>query len=152
MTYQSPHDDLFATYGAASIPAPQRRAEMRREAKTKSAFDLKMEEKHRLSARYRKWKTQEARATLASEPRLRDFNRYLRSVQPGQADELIEAIGESWLPAASQDVRIYALRMVDRHCNRLNLRMGNEVLDDPMPPETSVYFMARELLHAGGRA
>lgn len=152
MTYQSPIEDMFAAYGAASIPAPQRRAEMRRDDKMKSAFDLKIEEKQRLSARYRKWKTSEARATLASEPRLRDFNRYLRRVQPQDAGELIEAVATSWLPASPQDVRIYALRMIDRHCNRLNLRMGNEILDDPMPPETSVYFLAREILHAGGRA
>lgn len=149
MTYRSPIDDMFAEYGAKAIPAPQR-TQIKKDVK--SALELKMEERQRLTARYRKWKTAEARATLASEPRLRAFNRYLRSVKPGQGDELIDAIAESWLPASPQDVRVYALRMIDRHCNRLNLRLGNEVLDDPMPPETSVYFMARALLHPGGRA
>jgi len=151
MTYQSPHDDMFAEYGAKAIPAPQMRAQMRKD-RAPSEFEKKLLEKQRLTARYRKWKTSEARATLASEPRLRAFNRYLRSVKPGQGDELIEAIAESWLPGAPQDVRIYALRMVDRHCNRLNLRLGNEVLDDPLPPETTVYFEARDLLHRGGMA
>lgn len=150
MTYQSPMDDLFAEYGNKAIPAPQMRAQLRKDVK--SAFEERMEEKQRLSARYRKWKTSEARATLASEPRLRAFNRYLRKIEPQDGDELIEAIAESWLPESRQDVRIYALRMVDRHCNRLNLRLGHEILDDPLPPETNVYFRARALLHTGGRA
>jgi hypothetical protein len=144
-------DDLFAEYGARAMPKPMQRQADRRE-KQKSAFEEKMEEKQRLSARYRKWKTAEARATLAAEPRLRDFSRYLRRVSPQEGDELIEAIAESWLPASPQDVRIYALRMVERHADRLNQRLGNEVLDDPLPPETSVYFRARSILHEGGRA
>lgn len=151
MNYQSPIDDMFAEYGLRAVPAREQKAALKKD-RAPSAFDLRMEEKQRLSARYRKWKTGEARATLTSEPRLRAFNRYLRSVTPGEANELIDAIAESWLPASPQDVRVYALRMIDRHCNRLNQRLGNEVLDDPMPPETSVYFQARDLLHRGGRA
>lgn len=151
MNYQSPLDDMFVEYGARSIPAPQLRAQMLRD-KEPSELEKKLLEKQRLSARYRKWKTQEARATLASEPRLRDFNRYLRTVAPQDGDELIEAVADSWLLECDQSVRVYALRMIDRHCNRLNLRLGNEPLDDPLPPETTVYFRARALLHAGGRA
>lgn len=151
MTYHSPIDDMFAEYGAKSVPAPQLRAQMRRD-KEPSPLEKKLLEKQRLTGLYRKWKTSEARATLASEPRLRAFNRYLRSVKPQDGDELVEAIAESWLPDSPQNVRVYALRMVDRHCNRLNLRLGNEVLDDPLPPETSIYFRTRDLLHAGGRA
>jgi hypothetical protein len=151
MTYQSPFEEMFAEYGAKSIPEPQLRAQMRRDREP-SELEKKLLEKQRLSARYRKWKTQEARETLASEPRLRDFNRYLRRVKPEEGDELIEAIAESWLPACPQPVRVYALRMIDRHCNRINQRLGNDILDDPLPPETTVYFKARALLHAGGRA
>lgn len=143
--------NAFASYAQAAIPLAQQRRQAKAE-KPKSAFDLAMEEKQRLSRAYRRWKTTEARATLASEPRLRDFNRYLRSVKPEQADELIEAIEASWLPECNQSVRIYALRMISRHCDRLNQRMGNDVLDDPLPPETSTYFRARALLHNGGRA
>jgi len=43
-----------------------------------------------------------------------------------------------------------------RHCDRLNLRLGNEILDDELPPELGgppygVYFRAREILVPGGR-
>lgn len=143
--------NAFVDYSVKAIPLAAQRKQAK-EDKPKSLLDLRMEEKQRLTARYRKGKTQEARATLAAEPRLRDFNRYLRRVKPQEAGELVEAVASSWLPAAPQHVRIYGLRMCGRHCDRLNLRMGNEILDDPIPPETSTYFRIREILHRGGRA
>lgn len=147
--------NAFASYAESAIPAPVQRKQARKEdaaAKAPSALDLKMAERQRVSKAYRIWQRDQRAAALASEPRLKDFLRYLRKVRPEDGDELVEAVATSWLPSSPQDARIFALRLIARHCDRLNRQMGNEALDDPLPPETSVYFEARSILHAGGRA
>lgn len=147
--------NMFAAYAETAIPAPVARQQARREAatvKAPSALDLKMAERQRLSKGYRIIQRRERETTLAHEPRLRDFLRYLRTVKPEQSDDLIQAIKESWLPKSVQAVRIFALRLIARHCDRLNRQAGREALDDPIPPETSVYFEAKALLHKGGMA
>lgn len=140
--------DLFAAYAQRAIPA----AAQRRQEKAESALDKKLAEKQRLHKAYRRWRSQHIRDVLTREPRLTRFNAYLRTVQAGQAGELIEAIAESWLPRAAADVRLLALRMVDARCDRINRAAGFAPLDDPLPPQTSAYFQARALLHEGGRA
>jgi hypothetical protein len=139
--------DLFSSYAEQATPAPVRR---KQEDKPLSALDKKMAEKQRLSRAYRIWKREQRREVFIAEPRMRDFMRYVGRVRDG--DELIEAIAESWLPASAQSVRLLALELVSRRCDRLNRSAGFEALDDPLPPTTSVYFRARHLLHEGGRA
>lgn len=147
--------NAFAAYASQAIPPSVQRRQAKREeaeAKAPSALEQKMEEKQRLTKLYKAWQREVRTATLALEPRLRAFHRYLRTVKPEQGDELLEQIRISpWLTKADQSVRIFALRLIDRHANRLARQIGREPLDDPMPPETSVYFEARALLHAGGR-
>lgn len=144
--------NAFASYAATAIPAPVQRKQERAE-KPLSALELKMREKQRLSRAYRSWKRRVTRETLASEPRLSGFLRYLRTMTVETGAELIEAVEASeWLRAASVDVRLFALRMISARCDHINRRLGNDALDDPIPPDTSVYFEARHLLHAGGRA
>ena len=65
---------------------------------------------------------------------------------------MLDEVSSSWLLESMQNVRIFALRLIDRHAGRLARRAGFEALDDPLPPETNVYLRAREILHAGGRA
>ena len=143
--------NAFASYADKAMqPAAKRKAA--EAEKPPSALDLKMGEKQRLNKAYRAWQRDHRAAVIEGEPRLRDFHRYLRKVTADQGDELIEQVTVSWLRDSTQDVRIFALRLIDRHANKLARRMGREALDDPMPPETSVYFKARELLHPGGRA
>lgn len=120
--------------------------------KAPSPLELKMREKQRLNRRYLQLRRIETKAVLASEPRLSGFLRYLKKVQAGQADELLEAIAESWLVTAPLPVRLFALRMVDARCNKINRMLGNEALDDPLPPEMNTYLMARALLYPGGRS
>lgn len=121
--------------------------------KAPSPLEMKMREKQRLNRRYLQLRRLEIKATLTSEPRLGGFLRYLRTVQAEQAGELIEAVAAcEWLLAAPLPVRLFALRMVDNRCNKINQMLGNETLDDPLPPETNTYLMARALLHPGGRA
>jgi hypothetical protein len=146
--------DLFSAYAQEAIPVAVQRRETRQHASPKapSALDLKMAEKQRLSRAYRASKRGWRNATLAAEPRLRDFLRYLRTVRPPGANELVDAVSSSWLVSSCRDVRLFALELINRHCDRINREMGFEALDDPLPPETSLYFRCRELLHAGGRA
>lgn len=144
--------NAFAEYALEAIPPSVQRRQAKQEAKPESPLDKKMAEKQRLTRAYKLWQRKVREETLVEEPRLRDFMLFLRTVRPEQADELLEQVCGSWLMEASQAVRIFALRLIARHCDRLNRRVGNEVLDDPLPPETSVYFEAREMLHAGGRA
>jgi hypothetical protein len=124
---------------------------MKKMPKQVSALDQKMAEKQRLSRAYTRWQRQHIKDVVASEPRLRDFRSYLRQVTTGDAGELIEAVANSWLPSSSLDVRVLALRLIDLHANKINRVFGIMALDDPMPPESSVYFEARAILYPGGR-
>lgn len=142
----------FEEYASQTIPQSVQRRQAKQEAKPESALDRKMAEKQRLTHAYKLWQREVRTETLTSEPRLRDFMRYLRTVTPEDGDEMLAEVTLSWLPQAAQSVRIFALRLIDRHAGRLARRMGDEPLNDPLPPETNVYLRAREILHAGGRA
>ena len=139
--------NLFANYAAEAIPLAVQRKQAKAE-KPPSLLDLKMQEKQRLAKSYRLWKRDHARAVLEQEPRLKDFARFLRKASDGH--EITSAIAESWLPTSHIDIRLYALRLVMARCDRLDREAGFEALDDPLPPERTTYFDARDLLHPGG--
>jgi hypothetical protein len=120
--------------------------------KAPSKLDLKFAESKRLSNAYRAMKRKERSAIIASEPRLLDFIRYLRRVTADDGDELLEAIATSWLPKAAGSVRFFALNLVGRKTDKIKQSLGLPILDDPMPPETNVFFRARDILVPGGRA
>lgn len=150
--------DLFSSYGEAKAPPREikdwdnRRARFNGGVKELSPLEKKMREKQKLSREFRAWRRKEVKATLAGEPRLSGFLRYLRTVTHHMGDELLDAVGAcEWLLLAPLHVRIFALRMIDARCNRINQQLGNDILDDPLPPETSIYFQARDLLYGGGR-
>ena len=144
------HADAFASYGAQAAPVfADPRANRRK--KNPSQLDLKMEERARLSKAYRALKRLERIDILKSEPRLLHFMRYLRRITADQADELLEAIAESdWLMSAPQSVRAFALSRIARKQEKIRLNEGLLPLDDPMPPETSLFFEAQKLLRQGG--
>ena len=135
--------DLFAAYATQAIPASVQRKQAKAE-KPKSQLDLKMEEKQRLSRAYKASRRTRNAETLQKEPRLIDFARYLK--KSADSRELVEAITESWLPQAHEDVRHYALNLVSARCDCINRQNGFEALDDPMPPATSTFFEARKAL------
>lgn len=142
--------DAFAAYGETAAPVFSDKRASRRK-KEPSALDLKMEEKGRLHKAYKALKRQERIEILKAEPRLLDFMRYLRSVGPDQADELLDAIAASdWLMSAPQNVRAFALSRIARRQEKILLMAGLVPLDDPLPPETSVFFKAQSLLRQGG--
>lgn len=140
----------FEAYGSEAAPViADNRANRRK--KDPSALDLKMEEKQRLHRTYKILKRQERVAILKAEPRLLNFMRYLRSVTGEQADDLLDAIADSdWLMTAPQSVRAFALSRIARRQEKILLMVGAIPLDDPMPPETSVFFKAQALLRQGG--
>jgi len=143
-------EDAFEAYGEQVAPVIADRRPNRR-AKQPSALDLKMEEKARLTRAYKAAKRAERIEILKAEPRLLDFMRYLRSVTADQADDLLEAVADSkWLMSAPQTVRGFALSRIARRQEKLLLMLGMIPLDDPMPPETSVFFEAQKLLRRGG--
>lgn len=143
--------NAFADYGQQ---AGRRETKVKRgQIMALSPLEKKARERERLSRSYRAMKRRDTKAVLQSEPRLVRFLKYLRTVTAETGNELIDAIIESgWLTGAPQDVRLFALRMISARCDRINQQLGGEPLDDPLPPDTSVYFRARDLLHAGGRA
>ena len=142
--------DAFEAYGSSVAPTPMDRRPDRR-AKAPSKLDLKMEEKARLTKSYKILKRKERIEILAEEPRLLDFMRYLRKVTAETGDELLEAIEAcDWLMRASQKARGFALSRIAVRSDRLRLQAGELPLDDPLPPETSVFFEAQKLLRQGG--
>ena len=138
--------DLYSSYAVKA--APRAVPGKPRADKAPSALDKKMAEKQRLSKAYRVSQRERTKALLAAEPRLVRFLKYLRTIRAGDGEELLEAVAESWLPEASQEVRLFALRMIDARCNAINRKLGFPELDDPVPPETSVYFRARDILRS----
>lgn len=142
--------DLFSAYAQQTIAPRAKPATV--STRAPSALEKRMQEKQRLSRHYRTWKRAQTKAILSSEPRLTGFLRFLRKVDHTNGGELIDALATcDWLRTAPIDTRLFALRMVSVRCDKINQRLGNEPLDDPLPPETSIYFEARALLHPGGR-
>lgn len=143
--------DPFASYGSQKAPViPDNRADRRK--KDPSKLDLKFEERSRLAREYRILKRAERIEILRTEPRLLDFMRYLKKVGPEDGSELLEAIANSdWLMPAPANVRGFALSRIARRQDKIKLMLGLLPLDDPMPPESSVFFEAQKLLRKGGR-
>lgn len=143
--------NMFASYGETAAPRiPDRRAERAARIKPKSKLDLKMEERQRLSKSYRALKRQERQAVVASEPRLKDFLRYLLKIGPDDGDELLEALQDSWLMTASRDVRAFALSRIARRADKIKLMLGMTPMSDPLD-DTSVFFEAQKFLSKAGR-
>jgi len=140
----------FEEYGAAKAPViPDNRANRR--AKAPSALDKKMEEKQRLTKAYLASQRARRARLLEQEPRLKGLISYLRKVGPEDGDELIAAFSAcQWLLSSSAEVKMFALELVSRKEAKLRLEIGEQPLDDPLPPDTSVYFEVRSLLRKAG--
>ena len=149
--------DLFSAYADERLPnraldrnfpePPLRSQFGKKHAADRSALEKKLDEKQRLSRGYKAWKRQERRRLIEAEPRLLDFMRFVRKMEPEQGDELIDAISVcDWLIDADQATRILALTMIQKRADRINLLLGLPVFSDPMPPETNVYLECRKLL------
>lgn len=130
--------DAFGDFGATATPVKR--------AKPAATRQEKFDEKKRLSVAYRRERARMNAETLAAEPRLRDFARFVRSCSTGA--EIVDAIRTSWLPTAPDEVRFYALRIVSAFCDKMDRLAGFDPPHDPLPPETSTFFEAKEALRA----
>ncbi len=107
-------------------------------------LQAKQDEKQRLAKAYRASQREQWRELCEQEPRLPGFRRSIRRMQsPAQ---VLTALAESPLRRGAPSVRYAVLRLIDRHCWRQLRRQGQAPLDDPLPPQTNVFFVAREML------
>lgn len=104
-------------------------------------LEAKQAEKGRLALRARAVARAEYRAQCEREPLLKTFRRDF-----GRASSPLLFLADHPLRAAPMDVRRAVLRQIDRHAAKVRRRMGLAILDDPLPPQTNVFFIARELL------
>lgn len=107
-------------------------------------LEEKQAEKHRLAQAYRRKKRALWEAMKAQEPRIVVLEKAVRA--SNTPSEVLALLRGSWVLNAPDDVRFMALRIIDNHCNRMALREGRQTLDDPLPPDTSLYFVCRDLL------
>lgn len=139
--------DIFASYAVQAIPQAVQRRQAKQE-KPLSELDKKLAEKQRLSRAYRSAKVKENRAIMQQEPRLAAFARYVK--REANPDELVQAVAESWLPQAPDDVRFMALRIVSARCDKVNRAAGFAALDDevivPGEQAATCYFRVRSAL------
>jgi len=107
-------------------------------------LQAKQDEKQRLAKAYRASQREQWRELCEQEPRLPLYRKALRKTQsPAQ---VLSTLAESPLRRGAPNVRYAVLRLIDRHCWRMLRRTGQAPLDDPLPPQTSVFFVAREML------
>lgn len=104
----------------------------------------KQDEQGRLAKAYRARKKAEWIEAVANEPRLIELQRDIRAMRsPGG---ILAYLRGSWVLAASSDVRLYALRIVNAHADKMVRAAGGEALDDPLPPARNLFIAVRELL------
>lgn len=104
----------------------------------------KQDERNRLDKAYRAAKREEWRELTEREPRLLEFKSALKLMRHPR--QVLEFVADSWVRQAPEPVRRAALRLVDAHSNREKRFAGRPIFDDPLPPETNVFFMVKEML------
>lgn len=126
-------------------------------AKGPSELDVKMAEKGRLQANYKRLQRQHAKAMFALEPRLKAFRRYLKSVTADDGDELIDAVRRSWIPSSPVDVRRFAMDLASARVERIRLVLGLDPLGEELPHELGgpvtqgVWRQLHGIIYPGGR-
>lgn len=104
----------------------------------------KQDEKNRLMKAFRAARRQEWAELTEQEPRLIEFKKALRTMR--EPAQVLSYVSESWVREAPEKVRRAALRLVGKHCDREKRFAGRPVFDDPLPPDTNVYFTIKGML------
>lgn len=104
----------------------------------------KQDEQNRLAKAYRAAKREEWRELTEQEPRLIEFKKALNAMR--QPREVLDFVANSWVRHAPEPVRRAALRLVDKHSNREKRFAGRPIFDDPLPPDTNVFFTVKGML------
>lgn len=111
--------------------------------KISDAEKKRYEESNRLLKAYNVDRKEWFTNTLASCPEeMIKILRYVRSMPPHAEDDFLLRIQKlEWLMESKPDVRLMLLRVIAK---RMEDRFGQ--LDDPIPPETNMFFKARHIL------
>ncbi len=107
-------------------------------------LDEKQDEKSRLLIAYRAAKRAEWTQLCVLEPRLPAFRTALRRFTDPRA--IVFWLADSWVRTAAPDLRHAALQQIDRHAWRMARQEGRPILDDPLPPQTNLFFVSRQIL------
>lgn len=102
------------------------------------------EESDRLFKGYKAWQKEWYATTLSlCPPEMMKILRYVRSMPDSAEDDFLQRVTNlDWLMNGHSDIRILLLRVIAK---RMDERDG--VLDDPLPPETNMYFEAKRILN-----
>jgi hypothetical protein len=118
------------------------------ERAARSATDKRLEDAARQYRLYRAAKRRQYEdlfADPAHGEQLRKFRATLNHFGPGDAERMIAFVADSnyaWLRNAPPDIRHAALEMVDARIQRIRVRLGVPVFDDPLPGEPDDVFQA----------
>jgi len=104
----------------------------------------KQAEQSRLAKAYYAAKRKAWALAVFDEPRLLDVQRDIRAMRSPAA--ILAYLRGSWVMEASPEVRLYVLRIVNAHADKMIRAAGGEALNDPMPPAVNLFIAARELL------
>lgn len=107
-------------------------------------LEEKQLEQSRLAKHYKANKRAAWAAFCISEPRILTFQKNVKAMR--NPADILSYVRDSWVMQASPDARLYALRIINKHANRMALQAGGETLSDPMPPKKNLFIAARELL------
>jgi len=118
------------------------------ERAARSATDKRLEDAARQYRLYRAAKRRQYEDLFADPvhgEQLRKFRATLNHFGPGDAERMIAFVADSnyaWLRNAPPDIRHAALEMVDARIQRIRVRLGVPVFDDPLPGEPDDVFQA----------
>lgn len=110
----------------------------------KQTLEQKQREKSRLLKAFRAQRKHDWLELVAREPRIKQFWSDLKKID-SPANVLVY-LADSWVRFADPELRYAALRLVNKHCEKQGRYVGQQILDDPMPPATNVFLTAREML------
>lgn len=107
-------------------------------------LEEKQAEQSRLAKAYRAYRRRKWAEAVAEDTRLLDLRRDIAAMQSPKA--ILDYLRGSWVMQAAPDARLYALRIVNAHADKMVRASGGSVLDDPVPPAVNLFIAARELL------
>ena len=111
--------------------------------KISDAEKKRFEESDRLIAAFKVYRDEWFTTTLQSCPdEMIRILRYVRDMPISAEDDFLERIQKlEWLMQGHPDIRFMLLRVIAKRMDQLY-----GVLNDPMPPETNMFFKARQIL------
>lgn len=111
--------------------------------KMSDAEKKKYEESNRLLSAYKKSKQEWFNVTLSLCPEeMIKILRYVRQMPVSAEDDFLDRMQKiDWLMQSHADVKLLLLRVIARRMDDLH---GE--LDDPLPPNTNMFFKARSIL------